>query len=200
MDMGSTQITVSAREGRAIRVLEGARLQVVDLAGGQIVDTWAFCQEDIGEFQSAEHTRVAVGKLFPALGEDFVTNRRRPILRFEEDSSPGSHDMLIAACDPTRYQQLGVVGWHASCQENLRSTMAGVGFRAIRVPQPINLFMNTPVLPDGNVRWLATRTQAGDQITLRALMDIWFVVSACPQDITGINTTPGPISVIVSDR
>ena len=198
--MGSTEIIVPAREGRAIRVPLGARIEVVDLAGGQVVDTWAFSSGDLSEFHSAEHTRVGIGKLFPALGEDFVTNRRRPILRFEADSSPGLHDMLIAACDRTRYEQLGVTGWHASCQENLVSVMAAEGFSDIRVPQPINLFMNTPVLPDGVVQWLATQTRAGDRVTLRALMDIWFVVSACPQDITGINNTPGLISVIVTDH
>ena len=78
--------------------------------------------------------------------------------------------------------------------------MAAEGFSDIRVPQPINLFMNTPVLPDGVVQWLATQTRAGDRVVLRALMDIWFVVSACPQDITGINNTPGLISVIVTDH
>ena len=32
-------------------------------------------------------------------GDALVTNRRRPILTLVEDTSPGLHDTLIAACD-----------------------------------------------------------------------------------------------------
>jgi uncharacterized protein YcgI (DUF1989 family) len=194
----SAHMLVPAGEGRAIRIAAGELAHIIDEAGGQVVDTWAFCQQDISEFHSAEHTRASVGKLFPALGEAFVTNRRRPILRYEEDHSPGTHDMLIAACDPTRYEQLGFMGWHASCEENLRSAMAAVGHSDVCVPQPINVFMNTPFLPDGNVRWLSTRTGIGDSVTLRALLDIWLVASACPQDLIDINAKRGSIRVTVA--
>lgn len=193
-----THTLVPAGEGRAIRIAAGEFARIIDESGGQVVDTWAFCRQDIGEFHSAEHTRTSVGKLFPALGEAFVTNRRRPILRYEEDHSPGTHDMLIAACDPTRYEQLGFKGWHASCQENLRSAMAAVGHPDVCVPQPINVFMNTPFLPGGKLRWLSTGTQSGDSVTLRALLDIWLVASACPQDLIGINANPGSVRVTVA--
>jgi uncharacterized protein YcgI (DUF1989 family) len=162
-----------------------------------VADTWAFSRADVREYQSAEHTRVAVGKLFPDVGEDFVTNRRRPILRFEEDDTPGSHDMLCAACDPARYEQLGVEGWHASCQENLLTAMAAVGHEDVEVPQPINLFMNTPYLPDGRVQWLESEARPGDSVVLRALIDCYVAVSACPQDIVGINPVLGPITLEV---
>ncbi len=198
MEPDSEHTLVPAGEGRAIRISAGQVAHIIDEAGGQVVDTWAFVQQDTGEFHSAEHTRVSVGKLFPGLGEVFVTNRRRPILRFEDDRSPGTHDMLVAACDPTRYEQLGVEGWHASCQENLQSAMASVGHPAVRVPQPINVFMNTPFLPDGNLRWLSTETGVGDSVAFRALLDIWLVVSACPQDMTGINANRGSINVTVA--
>ncbi len=188
---------VAARSGLALRVEAGAEVEVIDLGGGQIVDTWAFNASDVSEFHSAEHTRVEVGGLFPAIGESFVTNRRRPILQLVADDSPGIHDLLIAACDPTRYEQLGVAGWHASCQENLIAQMAAAGFHEIAVPQPINLFMNTPADAAGRIQWLATETMPGDSVTLRAVMDLWLVVSACPQDVTGINRAPGPIEVRV---
>lgn len=188
---------IAARCGLAIRVEAGAEIEVIDVGGGQIVDTWAFNAADVREFHSAEHTRVAIGGLFPAIGEHFVTNRRRPILELVADDSPGLHDLLIAACDPTRYEQLGVKEWHASCQENLISHMAAAGFNEIAVPSPINLFMNTPADADGKIQWLPTETRLGDSVTLRAAMDLWFVVSACPQDLTGINRTPGPIELRV---
>jgi uncharacterized protein len=161
---------------------------VVDLEGGQVADTWAFVAEASHEFHSAQHTRVHVGRLFPRPGEEFVTNARRPILLFEDDATPGIHDMLCAACDPPRYRGLGVEGSHASCEENLQTALRAVGVEAPRyAPQPINLFMNTPAEADGTIAWLPAPTRAGDYVQLRAELDLVLVVSACPQDIVQIN-------------
>ena len=182
-------IRVPAREGRAVRVDAGRRFRVVDVEGGQVADTWAFVADDPGEFHSAQHTRAFVDRLFPRPGEQFVTNRRRPILTLEEDSTPGIHDMLIAACDPARYKGLGVQGWHASCEENLQRALEAVGVQPIPrfAPQPINLFMNTPARTDGTIEWLPAETNAGDHVVLRAELDAIVAVSACPQDIVAIN-------------
>jgi len=153
-------IEVPAREGRGVRVAAGQSFRVIDVDGGQVADTFAFRADDISEYHSAEHTRAYVSRLFPRVGEHFVTNHRRRILRLEEDLTPGIHDMLCAACDPERYTGLGVEGWHASCQENLQRAMAELGH------------------PD---------VGAGDSVTLRAEIDCLVVVSACPQDIVPIN-------------
>ena len=183
----SERIHVPAREGRAAKVDAGRAFRVIDAEGGQVADLFAFSVDDVAEYASAEHTRAHVNRLFPGVGEQFVTNRRRPILRFEDDRSPGTHDMLCAACDPTRYAGLGVDDWHASCQENLQTAMAELGFGRVEVPQSINLFMNIPVEPDGSIGWEPARTKAGDAVTLRTELDCYIVVSACPQDIVPIN-------------
>jgi uncharacterized protein YcgI (DUF1989 family) len=116
-------------------------------------------------------------------------------MTFVADDSPGVHDMLIAPCDPARFAQLGVQGWHASCQENLLTVMAGFGFPSVVVPQSINLFMNIPVGSDGAIEWLPAPTKAGDSITVRAEMDLYVVLSACPQDIIVINDkAPSPMA------
>lgn len=176
-------IQVPAREGRALPLARGERVKIIDVKGQQVADLFAFCREDPAEFLSAEHTRVQVGRLFPKVGERFSTNRRRPIITIVEDGSPGPHDMLAAACDPTRYEGLGVKGWHASCQENLLKAMEAIGVRGIRVPQPVNLFANYPVGPDGTF-WIDTpKSKPGDFILLRAEMDAYLCVSACPMDL-----------------
>jgi uncharacterized protein len=179
-----------------VRVAAGQRFRVIDVQGGQVADTFAFRADDVSEYHSAEHTRVHVNRLFPRPGEHFVTNHRRPILLLEEDATPGIHDMLCAACDPERYTGLGVQGWHASCQENLQRAMADLGVEHVEVPQPINLFMNIPVLEGGAIGWEAAPTTAGDSVTLRAEMDCYVVVSACPQDIVPINDKdPTPVAI-----
>ena len=180
--------------GLAVSISCGQTIKVIDTHGGQVADTWAFVSDDPKEFLSAEHTRVHIGRLFPRAGEEFVTNRRRPILRWDDDSSPGIHDMLVAACDPARYAALGAPPGHASCQNNLQQAL---GDRYVITPQPVNLFMNTPFLPDGEVRWLSPESRAGDCVTLTALLDLVLVISSCPQDLTSVNSVRGDIGVTV---
>jgi uncharacterized protein len=190
------RIEIPAREARAWRVKAGASFRVIDVEGLQVGDLWAFNETDPGEYHNAPHTRVECGRLFPQVGESFWSNRRRPILSLVADDSPGVHDMLMAACDPERFVRLGWEGPHASCQENLLSALAGLGVDAWVVPQPINLFMNTPVDERGDIEQGAPYTKAGDSVTLRAEQDVICVLSACPQDIVKTNAgDPTPLRV-----
>ena len=183
----SDRIVIPAKEGRGVRLDAGTKFRCIDLEGKQCGDLFAFSVADIGEYASAEHTRAFNGRLFPGISDPFVTNRRRPILTLIEDDSPGKHDMLMAACDPTRYQLLGVEGWHPSCQENLQKVMVGFGFDRIEVPQPINIFMDVPVGKDGTLEWRTGPTKAGDSVTFRTEQDCYIVLTACSQDILPVN-------------
>lgn len=180
-------IQIPAREARVIRVAAGDAIGIVDVEGLQVADVFAFNAENVREFHSAMHTRAAIDRLFPRVGEAFMTNHRRPILLLERDDSPGMHDMLIAPCDAERYKELQVEGSHASCKENLLEAMRGLGYDDVHTPQPINLFMNIPVGDGGSLRWEPPQTRPGDSVTLRAVMDAIVVVSACPQDIVPVN-------------
>jgi uncharacterized protein YcgI (DUF1989 family) len=177
---------VPAGAGRAVALRAGQRVRVVDVEGEQVGDVFAFAADDPAEYLSASHTRTHTSRLFPHVGEDFVTNRRRPILTLVADTSPGAHDMLIAACDPERYRALGVPE-HASCANNLRTELSELGLRSDVVPQPINVFMRIPVDPSGDLSWMPAASRAGDAITFAAVMDCVVVVSACPQDLNAIN-------------
>lgn len=193
-------IHVPPREGRAVQVSAGTAFRIVDVEGKQVADLFAFNAADVSEYHSAMHTRAAVSRLFPEVGEAFTTNRRRPIMTLERDDTPAVHDMLIAPCDPERYAGLGVEGWHASCRENLEIAMRELGHDHVCHPASINLFMNIPVAGDGGLGWEPAPTAPGDSITLRAEMDCIVVVSACPQDIVPINDrNPTAIAIEVLD-
>ena len=90
--------------------------------------------------------------------------------------------MQYAACDPSRYRQLGVNGEHASCQDNLQKVLTQFGIRLGFTPQPWNLFTNFFINPDGTFTIKSPDTKPGDNIVLRCEMDAYIVVSACPQD------------------
>lgn len=179
--------TVPARQGRAVRLPRGARLAIINTHGSQVCDFWAFCDDSLHEFISMEHVRAWLSKIIPGLGDDLVTNRRRPLLRLLEDSSPGIHDTLIAACDLPRYRTLGVPHYHDNCSDNLRMAMAAIGRRVTEVPAPLNIWMNNPVAADGAIGWLPPRSAPGDRVVFEVLMDCVAVLSACPQDLVPVN-------------
>jgi uncharacterized protein YcgI (DUF1989 family) len=181
-----TRTVVPAGTGRAVAVRAGQRVRVVDVEGGQVGDVFAFAADDPAEYLSASHTRTHTSRLFPHTGEAFVTNRRRPILTLVADTSPGAHDMLIAACDPERYRALGAPD-HASCADNLRTALSQLGLHTDVIPQPVNVYMRIPVDPSGDLNWLPAASRAGDAITFAAAMDCVVVVSACPMDLNPIN-------------
>jgi uncharacterized protein len=179
---------VPAGHGRAFRLRAGEALRVVNTHGSQVVDCWAWNAYDLDEFMCMETTRVWNQRLCPLVGESFVTNQRHPILTIVEDSSPGVHDTFMAACDRRRYELLGVKGYHRNCCDNMMEGMFALGLTpSRRLLASFNIFMNIRVQPDGNsLATLPTVTRPGDAITLRAEMDCYVCLSACPQDIVKI--------------
>ena len=165
----------------------GQSVRIINTHGQQVVDTWAFRRDDLTEFMSMEHSRTALGRIMPLVGESMVTNRRRPILTLAEDTSGGIHDTLLAACDRYRYELLGCEEYHDNCTDNLAAALAELGLTPPETPSPWNLFMNIPVRPDGSVSFEPPVSKPGDQVTLLAEMDCVVVFSACPQDIVPIN-------------
>jgi uncharacterized protein YcgI (DUF1989 family) len=152
-----------------------------------VVDTWAFNACDLDEWLSMEHSRVAMRKLVPAVGDTLLTNYRRPMLSFIEDTTPGDHDTLMAACDLRRYELLGAVGYHDNCTDNLRNALRAMGLSSAMTPSPLNLFMNVPWTSDGALTFERPTSEAGQYVALRAELDIVIVFSTCPQDMTPIN-------------
>jgi uncharacterized protein YcgI (DUF1989 family) len=180
-------VLVPAREGRAARMRAGDTIKVINTHGKQVVDTWAFNSQDLSEFMSMEHCRGSYMKLFPEVGDALVTNRRRPILTLVEDTTPGRHDTVIAACDRYRYEELGVQGYHANCTDNLVKALADLGETTQRIPGPLNLFMNIPATAEGKLSFEVPLSEAGQYVTLRAEMDLIVAFSACPQDLVPVN-------------
>ena len=180
-------LTIPARRGRALPLRAGEAVQIINTHGSQVVDTWVFNAEDMTEFLSSEHMRATLGKLWPGKGDALITNRRRAIMTIEEDTSPGQHDTLIAACDSYRYSLLGCTEYHDNCTDNLHAAMRQIGLVAPECPSPLNLWMNIPVAEDGSTGWGEPLSKPGDYVILRATMDCIVVMSACPQDMVPIN-------------
>ena len=137
-----------------------------------------------------------------------MDNERMPMLTLLEDTSGGAHDLLFAACDKYRYEQLGVEGYHSSCADNLKTQLAE-SHSVLRMesstilkdavlqassivehwtPDPLNLFMNVPVtaLEKGNGGILSLEPPTCPKeayVVLRAEIECVVVLSACPMDM-----------------
>ena len=184
-------VTIPARRGVAARVRGGQRIRIVNTHGTQVVDTWAFSAEDVTEWMAMEASRAWFLKLAAAVGDSFVTNRRRPILTLVEDTSACAHDTLMAPCDAQRYGLLGVTGYHDNCRDNLHAALRELGLVIPATPPSLNVFMNIPWTADGRLSWGEPVSAPGSYALFLAEMDLVVAFSACPQDVLPINGRTG---------
>jgi uncharacterized protein len=182
-----TMTEIAGGTGKAISLAKGEAVRLVNSFGTQVVDTWALGLGDTSEYLSVEHTRRMLRNLFAKQGDMLYSNRRSPMLLLEEDSSPGRHDMLLACCDRWLYKHYGCELGHPNCRDNFLDALFEAGYDAVLVPNPLNLWMNIPILDRERIAVEAPLSSAGDHVVLRALMDVIVVFSACPMDITPIN-------------
>ena len=180
--------TIPARSGVAVGVRKGQFIKIINTHGTQVVDTWAFVTPGLREYMSMSHSRASTLHISPLVDDKLVTNLRNPILTLVEDTTPGVHDTLIAACDKARYKGLGVVGHHDNCSDNLHNALLRLGRNlAVNTPDPLNLFMNIPVSEKGDLAFETPTSSKGQFVIFRAEMDCIIVMSACPQDLVKVN-------------
>jgi uncharacterized protein len=180
--------TIPARSGMAVGVNKGQFIKIINTHGKQVVDTWAFTASDLTECMSMSHSRASTLHVSPRVGDTMVTTLRNPILTLVEDTTPGVHDTLIAACDKARYKGLGVVGYHDNCSDNLHNALLKVGRSLpLNTPDPLNLFMNIPISGEGELAFEAPTSAKGQFVRFKAEMDCIVTMSACPQDLVKVN-------------
>ena len=180
------EILVPGGQARATRVETGQLVEIINAQGQQVCDLIAFNVEDLAEHLSPSHTRSMLGRLTLGVEDCLYANARAAIFEIEEDTV-GSHDTLIAACDYRRYElDYGLPG-HRNCRANFAEALEPYGIGYLQVPDPINLFQNTPVGEDGSLGMEVSAARAEDRVVLRASMDALVAVSACPQDQNPIN-------------
>lgn len=189
----SRLVTIPAARGKAARLGTGQRVKLINTHGTQVVDAFAYNAYDLGEYMCTASSRVWNQRLNPKVGDVMVTNQRRPILTIVEDTTPGVHDTVMAACDRYRYGLLGCEGYHHNCQDNMIEGLQELGVTpSAPNANSFNVFMNIPVGEDRNsLDFKPAVSQPGQYITFRAEMDCYVAFSACPQDILPIHGVGG---------
>jgi len=174
-------IEVPGYSGTSTLVKAGQYVRITDIEGQQVGDLFAISAEDNYEYLSPSVTRLNNLTIFPRVGECFFSNRDRPILTFLADYSAGPHDMLFASCNNAFFEAWGESN-HSNCRDNYFKAAAEAGIAHKIKPDPVNLFQNTPVNPDGSISAFVTRTKAGEYVVLRAEMNIILILTACSVD------------------
>ena len=178
-------IHIPATTGRAVTLRAGQTLRIISVEGKQVADFIAYNADDMTEALSTIHSLVSLGRLFPTAGDQLRSNRRRPMVEILRDDT-GRHDMLIAACDPWRYEyDFGVTG-HRSCSDNFLEALREWRIERHQLPHPVNFFQNMRYT-DGRVEVGESIAKVGDAVELRALMNLVAAVSACPMDLNPIS-------------
>ena len=182
----TSELIIPAAHACMWRMRAGQRATITQTQGNQVGDFIAFNAADLTEFLSVSHTRRCINRYLVGKGHTLYTNHREPIVEIVEDTV-GTHDILAAACDPYRYKRDFGVDHHRSCRMNFVEALAEFEIPDWRIPDPVNLFQNSPVLPDGTYASAASLAKAGDHVTLLARKDLIAACSACPQDLAPTN-------------
>ena len=161
IDNPKKTVEVPGYSGGAMEVNKGEHFRIIDVEGAQVGDLFAISRADHFEYLSTAVTRLANHRLFPLPGQDFYSTNHRPIVHFTEDRSPGVHDMLFAPCDRELYQKRGLPD-HPNCRANYLACAKERGITHNVVPDPVNLFQNTPVRADGSLELRTTASRPGD--------------------------------------
>ena len=173
------QVLIKGGYGGRIDVAEGEILEIFNVEGQQICDFFAFNASDPTEFLSPAHIRAELRRVVLEIGDVLVSCYRNPMFEIVGDTC-GRHDIVIPPCDPVRYEKRFGLRNHRSCRTNLAEVIADKGIPYAYLPDPVNWFQNTPVMPDGAIERYTSSAVAGDTVTLRALQSVIAVGSACP--------------------
>ena len=196
----TTEYLVNGGFGLGFTATSGQFVTIVDLEGAQAGDFVAINENNLKEGISSVRTRRHLRSLFFGIGDTLLSNYDNPMLKVVLDTI-GVHDSTVPACDPTRYSvDFGVPG-HRNCLENLHDgLLAHQEIDILDVPEPFNLFQNSPVAADGHTGVVNPPSKAGDRIVFEVLMDLVCAWSPCPQDIIpGNGLCPTEMKAIVSN-
>ena len=194
---------LAAGEPWLYTVRRGQVFRILDLEGNQAVDTLFFNAHDTAERYSANDTIRAQSRVYLTTGSVLLSNQGNPMLTIVADTC-GRHDTLGGACaaesNSVRYA-LEKRFMH-SCRDNFLIAIAhsdtDLGKRDLS--SNINFFMNVPVTPAGGLTFEDGISAPGKYVEMRAEMDVYVLVSNCPQLNNPCNAyNPTPVRLLVWD-
>ena len=194
-------VTLQAGEPWLHKIEAGESFRIVDLCGNQAVDTFFYSATDTSERYSAQDTILGQRNIYLTTASVLRSNLGRPMLTIVADTC-GRHDTLGGACstesNTVRYA-LDKRYMHACRQSFLKAVIhSELGLTKRDIGSNINFFMNVPVTPEGKLTFADGISEAGRYVEMRAEMDVYALISNCPQLNNPCNAyNPTPVQLMI---
>ncbi len=174
--------------GKAIPVLRGEVLRIIQEEGEQCVDFNAFNLHDYKEYLGVSNTRsrqkirIKKGNLVWT-----ISSRDRPMYLILEMPETCTTDLLGGRCKASNFDQRGL-GLHTNCQDTLAAAIGEYDLTPDDVHDSFNMWMNTEWDSTGKY-WIVKNTgQKGDYVDLLTMFDTLAVPIVCGSGDTGITS------------
>lgn len=189
--------TIPARAGWSRTLSRGQSLRLVDLEGRQAVDFLCYNARDPEDRYAAADTVRINGNIFIGKGTVIYSVNCKAMFTVTGDTC-GRHDTIGGCCsralNDMRYGKPD--DW--TCRDNFLGELRKYGMGPRDMVANLNFFMYVPVGPDGAMDMGPSISKPGDDVDLRAEMDVLAVVSNCPQINNPVNDhNPTPVRAIV---
>lgn len=179
--------------GKALPVLRGEVLRIVQVEGEQCVDFNAFNLHDYKEYLGVSNTRSYYG-FRPKKGDIVwsVHSRNRPMYVILEMPETCVTDLLGGRCKASLHYSEGFLpdafGIHTNCQDTFAACIGEYGLTPDDVHDSFNMWMNTEWDSRGQY-WITRNTGGkGDFVDLMAMFDTLAVPIVCGSGDTGLTS------------
>jgi uncharacterized protein len=175
------QEVLAPRAGTAFTMRAGQVCRVIDVEGKQVADFICFNLRDYVDKLSPENTQLVNGTLFLTTGHHLYSTKATQLMTLGADTC-GVHDLISGSCSEyTNAFRYGVRGT-PNCRSNFERALKPYGIPLAEIPYSFNIFMNTPIAPDGKTGIQEPKSGPGDYLDLRANIDLLVAISNCPQE------------------
>jgi hypothetical protein len=191
-------IVVAGGTASALIVRAGQLLAIRDLDGGQPAGLFAVSLADPALFLSPHHTRVFSNSFMLRLGMRIVSNKRRTMMVLGVSPAHLQHDLLMPL---TEAASNGETGGGDQVRSKVRAALAGIGCHPVKIPDPVNLFLDVAVNMDGSLSPSGVSSAPGDAVVFRVVADLAVaVIAPAPDSRLWSRPAPGPIAVRVRNE
>lgn len=161
--------------GMRIEASKGQTITIIDVEGGQVADFFAEVKGTHEEYLSPAVTIDCNESIRIGVGSVLYSNLYHAMFEVVHNDVE-AHDLLFPSCSKAMYDFFYQNGTdHPNCLDNINTALG----TQRTIIQPVNLFMNTQIAPDGKITICQPVSKAGDKIVLRALVDCVLGISAC---------------------
>lgn len=182
------EIVLQPVSGKALPVLRGQVLRIIQEEGEQCVDFNAFNLHDYKEYMGVSNTRSRY-KFRVKKGDMIwtVSSRDRPMYLILEMPETCVTDLLGGRCKASNFAARGL-GLHTNCQDTLAAAIGEYDLTPDDVHDSFNMWMNTEWDSTGS-NWIAKNTgRKNDYVDLLAIIDTLAVPIVCGSGDTGITS------------